>query len=78
MHSAPSAINGIGVKIEAQLQALGVTTVWEFLVADPEWIAEHTAMTVKRVRHLQDAVYDEVASIDQQEPNPLLTTPVNA
>jgi hypothetical protein len=78
LHSAPSAINGIGVKTEAQLQAIGVTTVWEFLVADPEWIAEHTVMTVKRVRHLQDTVYDEVASIDQQEPNPLLTTPVNA
>jgi predicted flap endonuclease-1-like 5' DNA nuclease len=78
LHSVPSAINGIGDKIEAALQAIGVTTVWEFLVADPEWIAEHTLMTVKRVRHLQDTVYAEVASIDQQEPNPLLTTPVNA
>ena len=77
LHSVPSAINGIGVKTETKLLAIGVTTVWEFLVANPEWIAEHTAMTVKRVRHLQDTVYTEVASINQQEPNPLLTTPVN-
>ena len=78
LHSVPSAINGIGAKTEAALQAIGVTTVWEFLVADPEWIAEHTSLTVKRVRQLQDTVYTEVASIDQQEPNPLLTTSVNA
>lgn len=77
LHSIPSAIKGIGAKTEAALQAIGVTTVWEFLVADPEWIAKHTSMTGKRVRHLQDTVYAEVASIDQQEPNPLITPPVN-
>jgi predicted flap endonuclease-1-like 5' DNA nuclease len=75
LHSIPSAIKGIGAKTEAALQALGVTTVWEFLVADPEWIAEHTSMTIKRVQHLQDIVYAEVASIDQSELKPLTTTP---
>jgi predicted flap endonuclease-1-like 5' DNA nuclease len=77
LHSIPSAIKGIGAKTEATLQAIGVTTVWEFLVADPERIAEHTSMTVKRVQHLQDTVYAEIASIDQQEPNPLITQPMN-
>lgn len=75
LHSIPSVIKGIGAKTETALQAIGVTTVWEFLAADPEWIAEHTPMTIKRVRHLQDTVYAEVASIDQQEPNPLTITP---
>jgi hypothetical protein len=77
LQSIPSAIKGIGAKTDATLQAIGVTTVWEFLVADPEWIAEHTSMTVKRVQHLQDTVYAEIASIDQQEPNPLTTQPLN-
>lgn len=76
LHSIPSAIKGIGAKTETALLAIGVTTVWEFLVADPEWIAEHTSMTVKRVQHLQDTVYAEVASIDQKEPNPLTTMPL--
>lgn len=75
LHSIPSAIKGIGAKTETALQAIGVTTVWEFLAADPEWIAEHTSMTIKRVRHLQETVFAEIATIDQQEPNPLTITP---
>jgi predicted flap endonuclease-1-like 5' DNA nuclease len=75
LHSSPSAIKGIGAKTETALQAIGVTTVWEFLVADPEWIAEHTPLTIKRVRQFQDTTYAEVATEAPQPPDPSVITP---
>lgn len=74
LDSSPCAIKGIGVKTERALQMIGITTVSEFLVADPEWIAEHTYLTSKRVRQFQDAAYDRVTPTAQ----PLLSPPAIA
>jgi hypothetical protein len=78
LHSSPRAINGIGVKTEAALHGIDVTTVGEFLVADPEWIAERTSMTTKRVQQFQNAAYTRVTAEAQQQPSPLTITPLLA
>lgn len=75
LHSTPSAIKGIGAKTETALQAIGVTTVCEFLMADPEWIAKHTPLTSKQARHFQEIAYATVSTEAQQSPNPSHITP---
>jgi predicted flap endonuclease-1-like 5' DNA nuclease len=66
INSSPCTINGIGPKTETALHEIGITTIGELLVADAEWVAEHTPLTIKRVQHFQETAYARVTTESQK------------
>jgi hypothetical protein len=70
LHSPPQTLKGIGVKTEAALKAIDITTVGELLVADPAWVAAHTPLSIHRVQTFQVRAYASVAT--EAPPSPRL------
>lgn len=55
-YSSPRDIKGIGPRLVGELKATGITSVGEFLLADPAVIDERTRLTREKAEGLQGAV----------------------
>jgi predicted flap endonuclease-1-like 5' DNA nuclease len=78
LHNTLRALNGIGPKTERMFHGIGITTIGELLVADPEWVAEHTPLTIRRIQHFQEIAYARVAGETQEGSQFPAITPTTA
>jgi predicted flap endonuclease-1-like 5' DNA nuclease len=78
LHSSVRALNGIGPKTERALHGTGITTLGELLVADPDWVAEHTPLTIRRIQHFQKIAYTRIAGESQEGSQFPAITPTTA
>jgi len=55
---------------------IGITSIGEFLVADPEWIPGYASLTSKRVLKFQNSAYSSMVTEVQHPPDLLVLTPI--
>ena len=75
----PEKVKGIGPRLGKELRAMGITSVGELLIADPEAIAEKTRASPEMAKHLQaTAQLLMVPGIDENDAELLKEAGVNS
>ena len=75
----PEKVKGIGPRLGKELRAMGITSVGELLIADPEAVAEKTRASPEMVKHLQTtAQLLMVPGVDENDAELLKEAGVNS